>query len=1081
MQRGRGPVKPGGGPAASRRRRVQAARAARWAGHARWQCERATAARLTGGGAKGQEDAVSASPAASTESSASLWRLEIAARPELSDALASATATRLKAVLGLSPASLRTRKLYHLDLGLDAGEAAQVLAALVDPVSEEGALGCLPDPAEAVLLSVGFRPGVTDSVGRSVQRAAEDRLQRPLTGQVHTSTMYVFTGLTRAQVEAAARELHNPLIQRVRIEGCAPGLVREPALDVPHAGTPTVPGVTSVALGVADDDRLAQISRDGMLALSLPEMQAIRDHFRTLGRDPSDAELECIAQTWSEHCKHKIFAAPITYTDPRGETREIERGLFKEYIRGTTEAIAAGRLTAGQDPVGEPFLVSVFHDNAGVVRFSAADHLVYKVETHNSPSALDPYGGAMTGIVGVNRDSLATGLGAELLTNVWGYCFGEPDHSAPLPPGLMHPRRIREGVHQGVIDGGNQSGIPYSRGFELYDPRYAGKPLVYCGTVAVMPVRSAGAPTDIKRTAVGDLVVMLGGRIGKDGIHGATFSSVELDESSPVQAVQIGDPITQKMMADLLHEARELGLYSGITDNGAGGLSSSVGEMAGATGGARIDLARAPLKYPGLAPWEILISEAQERMTLAVPKASIEAFLALARRREVEASVLGEFTDSGRLVVTHGDTPVCDLELSFLHDGLPRWPLRARWSPPPRPLSPPAAIAAALAEDVAGPTLLALLRRPNLRSGESTARHYDHEVKGLGVIKPWVGVRQDVPATATVMRGRHLRPEGVVLAEGVHPFYSELDTYAMATACVDEAVRRVLCAGARYDRLSALDNFCWPDPVQGPKTPDGEHKLAQLVRCCEGLRAACEAFAVPLISGKDSMKNDAQLGGVKISIPPTLLVSVMGQMADVRRAIDLVPVAVGDLVYLLGETRRELGGSELARARGLVLDGVPDTELARNAARYRAFSAARDAGLVRSAHVAGRGGLAVALAHMAIAGELGVRVDLEALLGPDLGDMSQWTAAALFSESTGRIVLTCAPHQAEALVGALAGHGLVRLGTIEASRGGDEGPAVRGGLEPPTGGWLQVRRGARVVFEHDVTRLRAAFQGAADV
>jgi phosphoribosylformylglycinamidine synthase II len=1029
---------------------------------------------------------VSASPAASSESSEVLWRLEIGTRVELSDALASATASRLKAVLGLRPTGLRTRKLYHLDLGLDAGEAGQVLAALVDPISEEGALGCLPDPAGALVLSVGYRPGVTDSVGRSVQRAAEDRLGRPLAGQVFTSTMYVFTGLQRAEVEAAARELHNPLIQRVRIEACPPHSARAPLLDVPHAGTSTVPGVMAVALGAADDAMLEQISRAGMLALSLPEMQAIRDHFRSLGRDPSDAELECIAQTWSEHCKHKIFAAPITYTDPRGETREIERGLFKEYIRGATEAVAARRVEAGIDPAGQPFLVSVFHDNAGVVRFSPADHLVYKVETHNSPSALDPYGGAMTGIVGVNRDSLATGLGAELLTNVWGYCFGEPDHSAPLPPGLMHPRRIREGVHQGVIDGGNQSGIPYSRGFELYDARYAGKPLVYCGTVAVMPALTCGQPTEVKRTAVGDLVVMLGGRIGKDGIHGATFSSVELDESSPVQAVQIGDPITQKMMADFLHEARELGLYSGITDNGAGGLSSSVGEMAGATGGVRIDLARAPLKYPGLAPWEILISEAQERMTLAVPKDSIEAFLALSRRREVEASVLGEFTDSGRLVVTHGETPVCDLELEFLHEGLPRWPLRARWSPPTRALSEPAAVAAALADDGLAATLLALLRRPNLRSGEAIARHYDHEVKGLSVVKPWVGVRQDVPATATVMRARHLRPEGVVLAEGVHPFYSELDTYAMATACVDEAVRRALCAGARYDRLSGLDNFCWPDPVQGPKTPDGEHKLAQLVRCCEGLRAACEAFGVPLISGKDSMKNDAQLGGVKISIPPTLLVSVMGQMDDVRRALDLVPVAVGDLLYVLGETRGELGGSELARARGLVLDGVPTTDLERCAARYRAFAAARDAGLVRSAHVAGRGGLAVALAHLAIAGELGIRVELAPVLAPGLGhvlgDMSQWAGAALFSESTGRILLTCGPQRAAALEAALAGHGLLRIGAIEAPRSGDEGPAVRGGMTPPTGGWLQVWRGSQLLLEHATTRLRAAFQGgAADV
>lgn len=978
----------------------------------------------------------------------SVWRLEIGAKPGMPDALAAATRWRLQTV-GVSPRDLATRKVYLIDVpGVDAGAAARVLAALTDPVTEVGAVGALDDPSgDTLVLTVGLRPGVTDAVGRTVLRAAADSLGRSLAGSVYTATMFVFRGLTRAEVEVAARELHNPLIQRIRID--APP--RTPDVDAPRAGTAEAPAVATVPLRAADDEQLLKISKDGLLALSLAEMQIIKKHFAGVGRDPTDAELECLAQTWSEHCKHKIFAAPISYTGPNGQTREIDRGLFKDYIRGATEAVAAAR--------GDDFLVSVFHDNAGVVRFTEADHLVYKVETHNSPSALDPYGGAMTGIVGVNRDSLGTGLGADLLTNVWGYCFGEPDHRGALPPGLMHPRRIRDGVHHGVIDGGNQSGLPYSRGFELFDARYAGKPLVYCGTVAVMPAVSAGQPTHQKRTAVGDLVVMLGGRIGKDGIHGATFSSAALDESSPVQAVQIGDPITQKMMADLLIEARDLGLYSGLTDNGAGGLSSSVGEMAQSTGGVRIDLAKAPLKYPGLAPWEILISEAQERMTLAVPPDRIEEFLELCRRREVEASVLGTFNDSGRMVVVFGETSVCDLELAFLHDGLPRWQLRARWSPPVRTLSAESEVAAALSSD---DVVLQLLKRPNLMSNESRARRYDHEVKGLSVIKPWVGVRQDVPATATVMRARHLRPEGVVLGEGVHPFYSDLDTYAMAVACVDEAVRRVLCAGARYDRLSALDNFCWPDPVQGPNTPDGEHKLAQLVRCCEGLRDACEAFGVPLISGKDSMKNDAVLGGVKISIPPTLLVSTMGQMEDVRRALDLVPVAAGDLVYVLGETGRHLGGGEFERMCGLVCDGVPAADLRRCAARYAAFAAARDAGLVRSAHVVGRGGLAVALAHMTIAGELGVGVDV----GPVLQDMGEaHEVEALVSETTGRIVLTCAPDRAAALTKALGEHGLRRIGLIEPAHG--------------EGGRLQVRCDGRVICQHASAELRAAFQGGA--
>lgn len=998
-----------------------------------------------------------------------VYRLEIATRPELPDALAAATRSQLAAALGRAPAGLRTRKVYLLDgLELAPGEVAQVLAALVDPVAEVGAVGALPDdlgaPADDLrpwMLTVGYRPGVTDSVGKSVHRAAEDRLGRPLGGQVYTATMFHLWGLEAALAERAARELHNPLIQRARLEQSP----RSPDEGPPRAGSAQRPAVAAVALRSADDAALERISREGLLALSLVEMQAIRAHFERLGRDPTDAELECLAQTWSEHCKHKIFAAPIAYTGPDGASRTIERGLFRDYIRGATEAVAAARAAEGE-PADAAFLVSVFHDNAGVVRFTADDHLVYKVETHNSPSALDPYGGAMTGIVGVNRDSLATGLGADLLTNVWGYCFGEPDFAGQLPPGLMHPRRIRSGVHAGVIDGGNQSGIPYSRGFELFDARYAGKPLVYCGTVAVMPTESAGRPGHEKRVRPGDRVVMLGGRIGKDGIHGATFSSVELDESSPVQAVQIGDPITQKMMADFLAEAREAALYSGLTDNGAGGLSSSVGEMAQLTGGAAIDLARAPLKYPGLAPWEILISEAQERMTLAVPPERLDEFLALARRREVEASVLGEFTTSGRLVVTHGEQAVVDLELEFLHEGVPRVPLRARWSPPVREDSPPAAREAALGESYLrgapgrlGQDLLDMLARPNLRSNERIARRYDHEVKGLSVVKPWVGVKADVPATATVMRARHLRPEGVVLAEGIHPHYSDLDTYAMATACVDEAVRRVLCAGARWDRLSALDNFCWPDPVQSAKTPDGEHKLAQLVRCCEGLRAACEAYGVPLISGKDSMKNDAHLGGVKISIPPTLLVSAMGQMPDVRRALDLTPIAAGDRVFVLGPTRDELGGSEYARMRGLSLAAVPTTDLRACAARYRAFAAARDAGLVRSAHVCGRGGLAVALAHMALAGELGIAAEL--------GDMSSGTAlppaVALFSESTGRIVLTCAPAAEPALRAALAEHELHALG--EVAPPGPEG-----------GGWLRVRRGAEVLIDATSAALRARFR-----
>ena len=983
-------------------------------------------------------------------------RLEIEARPGLADPLAEATKRRLDTWLGLRPQALRTRKVYHLDLGLSEDEAARVLAALVDPVAEVGALGMLDDQDRTIdgasggelpwALSVGFAPGVTDAVGRTVGTAASDALSdlrgRTLTGAAYSSTLYLFWGLDRETIEHAAQELlYNPLIERIKLER-AP---RELDLSVPRAGSEAGLLVQRVALRDADDTTLDAISRERVLSLTRIEMRAIQARFVALGRDPSDAELECLAQTWSEHCKHKIFASPIAYTGPRGHSRVIEGGLFRSYIRAATQDIEAARQAASVDPIGEDFLVSVFHDNAGVVRFTAEDHLVYKVETHNSPSALDPYGGAMTGIVGVNRDSFGTGLGADLLTNVWGYCFGDPrgqarDYfgEAGLPPGLMHPRRIRDGVHHGVIDGGNQSGIPYSRGFELFDRRYVGKPLVYCGTVAAMPVTVPGPdgaprPTHEKPIQAGDKVVMVGGRIGKDGIHGATFSSVELDESSPVQAVQIGDPITQKMMWDFLTEARDRGLYSGMTDNGAGGLSSSVGEMAEATNGARIDLAAAPLKYPGLAPWEVLISEAQERMTLAIPPTELDEFLRLAERREVEATVLGEFTADGRFVVTYGDQQVCDLELEFLHEGVPLPTLAARWDHARAPaLDDTAELHASLNELDCSATILELLGRPNLAANDDRARHYDHEVKGLSVVKPLIGARGDVPSTATVMRVRHGRDEGVILGEGIHPWYAEIDTDAMAKACVDEGVRRVLCAGGRIDRIAALDNFCWPDPVESSKTPDGQHKLAQLVRCCEGLYAACVAYGVPLISGKDSMKNDAYLGGVKISIPPTLLVSVIGQTADVARSLTLEPRGAGDRVYLLGPTALEFGGSELGRLldeRGAALPSsdVPRTDLDRAWARYRAFAEQRDASLVRSAHVCGRGGLGVALAHMVLASELGLELELDALRG---GGANLPAAAILLSESTGRIVLTCTEQDGAALERALGEHGLVALGRV---------------------------------------------------
>ncbi|RMF72744.1 MAG: phosphoribosylformylglycinamidine synthase [Acidobacteria bacterium] len=940
-------------------------------------------------------------------------RIEIAMRSGFSDSRGRAVARRIRTHLGIPVRDVRTRDVYHVEPALSPGEAERVAREFAGPVTRVGAVGRVEDPGPwDVAISVGYRPGVTDPVGKSARVAIEDLLGRSLGpgAAVYTSRVYLLAGVDLEQGRRIARELlANEIIERISVldwDSFARGPVD---LSVPRVAVTTVPEVETIDLERSDDD-LVRLSRERLLALSLDELRTIRDFFRRAGDDPArraaglgpaptDAELECLAQTWSEHCKHKIMNARIRYEEP-GAAPETIDSLFRTYIRGTTEQLDA-RIRARE---GASWLVSVFHDNAGVIAATDRHHLVYKVETHNSPSALDPYGGAITGIVGVNRDPFGTGLGSELLSNVWGYCFASPRTSTAIPRGLLHPRRIREGVHQGVIDGGNQSGIPYARGWEYFDPRFLGKPLVFCGTVGRMPVTVAGRPAERKRCRPGDRIVMVGGRIGKDGIHGATFSSAELTEESPVQAVQIGDPITQKMMFDFLLEARDRGLYSAITDNGAGGLSSSVGEMAQQPGGARMDLARAPLKYQGLAPWEILVSEAQERMTVAVPPDRLDEFLELARRREVEATDLGEFTDDGMFHVLHDGRTVCFLPLEFLHDGLPPMELTARWSPPghrPMPVAPrpdPATF---------GQQAREFLARENLASNELIARQYDHEVKGLTIVRPFVGRAGDVPSDAAVMQIEHGRWEGYVLAEGVFPCYSDVDAWAMAEAGVDLAVRRVLAAGARFDRIAALDNYCWPDPLPGPDNPDAEHKLAQLVRASRGLARACLAYGVPLISGKDSMKNDAVIGGMRISIPPTLLVSAIALIEDVRRAVTLETRAAGDVLFVVGETRDELGGTEWARARGVDGGDVPRCTPEDWAARYRAVSGAIRDGLVRAAHAPGRGGLLPALFQMARAARLGIEADLDAV---PVDGQPGWEALA-FAESCGRFLLSCAPER----------------------------------------------------------------------
>ncbi len=915
------------------------------------------------------------------------------------DAMGARVRARLADDLGIAVDRVRVIDVYTIHAEMNPKDLARVRDELfTDPVIQESRLDSTLARDFDFLIEVGYLPGVTDNVGKSAAQGIADVLGRPLARDeaVYKSTQYLLNGaLDAAQCDRIARgALANSLIQRwtVKSPRDLQALGGQPLLGLPIVTERSPAIVREINLEVPDD-ALMRISREGLLALDLAEMRAIQAYYRSpsvraarekLGvpAGPSDIELETLAQTWSEHCKHKIFAANVHYTDETGDTRTIH-GLFRTYIKDTTESLR------GQ----ADWLVSVFDDNAGIIRFDDEWNFALKVETHNSPSALDPYGGAITGIVGVNRDVLGAGLGCRCILNTDVFCVAPPDYAGAIPERLFHPKRVLRGIHAGVQDGGNQSGIPDVNGAIVFHDRFLGKPLVFCGTGGLLPARIEGQRSERKGANAGDRIVMVGGRIGKDGIHGATFSSEELHEGSPATAVQIGDPITQKKMSDFLLEARDLRYFSSITDNGAGGLASSVGEMAKGPGGCLIHLDRAPLKYAGLAPWEILLSEAQERMTLAVPEESLEPLLDLARRREVEVTDLGEFTDSGLFECFYSGRRVAALDMEFLHNGVPLMELEARLDPAPA--------RSETLEDTEDLTadLLAVLGSHNVCSKEAFVRMYDHEVLGQSVLKQFQGVAHDGPGDAAVIRPVPGSNRGLAIACGICPKYSDLDAYAMTAAAVDEAVRNLLCVGARLGTIAGLDNFCWPDPVQSEKTPDGRHKLAQLVQSCEALRDICLAYGIPLISGKDSMKNDYKIGDTKISIPPTLLFTAAGIVSDVTRCISMDAKNAGDFVYVLGETRHEMGGSEYLALRGEIGAAAPRVDAGRALVLYRALSAAIEKGLVASCHDMSDGGLGAALAETALAGRLGMDLDIAPLQTED-------DVVALFSESQSRFVVT---------------------------------------------------------------------------
>lgn len=892
-----------------------------------------------------------------------LWRVEIKEKDGFFDAVGESVKKDIQD-LGFAKKvkDVKAVQVYLLEGDVSGVQVKKICEELlIDPITQDYSYsGKVCNEKNCKVVEVAYNPGVMDPVEDSAKKAV---LDLGITGlrAVNTTKKYVIKGnISYAEIHSIAEKiLYNKVIQH---------LVKGRSMIAPE-GPPYKFKLIHAEIINASNARLKKISKDMQLYMSLDEMRTIKKYFKKLGRNPTNCELETLAQTWSEHCKHKTFRGMIEF---EGETID---NLLKSTVMKVTQEL------------NKPWCVSVFTDNSGVIRFDEKNNICFKVETHNHPSALEPYGGAGTGIGGVIRDPLGTGLGAKPIINTDIFCFARPDYPyKKLPKGALHPKRVMKGVVAGVRDYGNRMGIPTSNGAVLFDDNFVGNPLVFCGNVGIMPKDKT-----FKKVNQGDLVVVVGGRTGRDGIHGATFSSAELTHESEVisgSAVQIGNPIQEKKMADTIIEARDKNLYNAITDCGAGGLSSAVGEMAEEIG-AVIHLEKVPLKYKGLSYDEIWISEAQERMVLAVDHKNINKLQKIFERENVEMTVIGKFGADKRIKLYYEGNLVCDLDVNFMHNGVPNIKRKAVWKKPAfkEPKIP--------AAKNLTPRLIRLMSDWNIASKEWIIRQYDHEVQGGSVLKPLQGINADAPGDASITKPILDSKKGIVLSCGINPDYGKIDPYWMAASAIDEALRQVVSVGGDIERCAILDNFCWGNTNK----PD---RLGGLVRASRACYDIAKVYETPFISGKDSLNNEYTVGKKSIAIPPTLLISCIGVMDDVGLAISMDFKEPHNLIYVVGNTFDELGGSKYYKLFGSVGSIVPKVYPKYGKALMTTLSKAMKKKLVRSCHDCSEGGLAVTLAEMAFAGGLGVDAVLKAVPG---AESIKRDDNILFSESNTRFVV----------------------------------------------------------------------------
>jgi len=982
-------------------------------------------------------------------------RIEIRRKPGQIDPRADDLVRNARSFLNLTVHSLRTADLYLIEGDLNSQQLEKLATNLLaDPVTNTFNI-LQSNPAErqstqdsngitSQIVEVHPLPGVMDPTAQSVENAIHTLLGRNTS--VRTGIRYEFENLDPQSLEQITRRLlANPIVQAVHRNTYHP-------TEFPR-GRDYQFSITTVSIRNLDDKALNRMSRDAHLFLSLDEMQCLRDHFRAIDREPTDIELETIAQTWSEHCVHKTLKSTIRFRGsiPHAESRPghqvnpVDGSITIHNLLKST--IAAATFELREDGLDE-WLLSVFVDNAGIIKFDEDTAVCFKVETHNHPSALEPYGGAATGIGGCIRDVIGTGLAAKPIAATDIFCVAHPNLEN-IPAGCLHPRRILSQIVAGVRDYGNRMGIPTVNGAVSFDNRYVGNPLVYCGCIGEMPIDKITG--DAQQN---DHIIVIGGRTGRDGIHGATFSSAELTDSHADEfshAVQIGNAITQKKTLDTILRLRDHQdgcLFNAITDCGAGGFSSAVGEM-GEQIGATVHLDHAPLKYDGLSYTEIWISEAQERMVLAVPEENIEKIARICDAENIEYCDLGTFgTPNRELILNYQNTEVGHLSMEFLHNGLPTPTREATWNPPNTSTShpiPPEESPATLLPSIES-TLLNLLAHPDIASKHWIIRQYDHEVQGRTVIKPLAGRRRLGPMDASVILPKRNSNRALAIANGLATAFAD-DPYAMTTAAIDECVRNLVCVGTNPSRIAILDNFCWP-------SCNKPENLGSLVLAAEACYDAAKAFRIPFISGKDSLNNQFTTeDGKTIEIPPTLLISGFGIVNNINHCITMDAKSPGNFLLIVGITTPELGGAHVlqfidhqstasANNNPDEFDlSIPQTDLTLAPKLARAVAELIENNLVQSAHDCSEGGILVAAAEMAFSGNLGLDLhNLENLPVAAIDDDNSFSYAQpdnlfnkAFAESPSRYLLEIKPEHLDVINQKLANLPHAVLGSFNPS------------------------------------------------